>query len=135
MPRGYQPVDHPKHPTKIVDVTIGYPDGKPIGFYAIMLGLRKGCAINVHYRIFDVYNIPTKNQTQLRNWIYQLYQEKDDFLEEYYLSGQFSNENERSGNRKMPRQIKHLKWKYYFFNAFYLLSLYSIGYLFSLIFQ
>ena len=115
-------------------MTIAYPNGKPIDFFDIMLGLTRGCTINVHYRIFDVCDIPTNNQNQLQNWAYKLYQEKDRLLEKFYQTGQFLNKNECFGRRESRsdyRQIKHMKWKYYFFNVFYLLSLISFGYLFT----
>jgi len=106
-----------------------YPNGKPLGLLDVMLGLREGCTVMVHYRIFNVEEIPkAKDKTQLRNWIYRVYQEKEELLEEFYTTGRqirLSNRN-TSSNRNV---IQHVKWKYFLFNAFYVISflfLYSL---------
>jgi hypothetical protein len=38
---------------KIVDVTIAYPEGKPLDLGIICTGWRKPCVTHVHYRVFD----------------------------------------------------------------------------------
>ena len=43
--------------TKIVDVTIAYPEGKPLDLQSIVLGWRKPCVTHVHYRVFDVKDV------------------------------------------------------------------------------
>ena len=44
--------------TKIVDVTIAYPDGGvPLGIFDILSGWRPPCTTHVHYRIFDVNQV------------------------------------------------------------------------------
>ena len=43
--------------TKIVDVTIAYPEGKPLNLVSIMTGSRGACDTHVHYRIFDVKEV------------------------------------------------------------------------------
>ena len=102
-----------------------YPNGKPIGFLDIMLGLKEGCTIRVHYRVFNVEEIPTKDKNQLRNWIYRVYQEKEDLLEEFSTTGQqirLSNTNTLSNGNL----VQHLKWKYFLFNTFYFISFFSV---------
>ena len=124
--------DHPicnsKKLNKIVDVTIGYPDGKAIDFFDIMLGRKKGCTINVHYRIFDLHDIPAKDTNQFKDWMYNLYYEKDKLLEEFYITGKFTNKDFPPGRNESVdgrRQVNHIKWKYFFFNIFYFLSLFT----------
>ena len=36
--------------SKVVDVTIAYPDGKPLNLVSIATGWDPPCATNVHYR-------------------------------------------------------------------------------------
>ena len=89
---GNHPLCNSKKLNKIVDVTIGYPDGKAIDFFDIMLGRRKGCTVNVHYRIFDLHDISAKGTNHFKDWMYNLYYEKDKLLEELYITGKFINE-------------------------------------------
>ena len=42
---------------KIVDVTIAYPDGKPLGLFDILSAWRDPCAIHVHYKIYDIKQV------------------------------------------------------------------------------
>ena len=44
---------HCKAITKLVDVTIAYPDAEPISFLDNMMDWWPPCIIHVHYRIFD----------------------------------------------------------------------------------
>ena len=39
---------------RIVDMTIAYPEGKPLDLQSIVLGWRKPCNTHVHYRSWDV---------------------------------------------------------------------------------
>ena len=66
---------------KIVDVTIAYPDGKPLGLFDILSAWRPPCTIHVHYKIFDIEQLPRKTK-ELRHWMYKLYTEKEKLLEE-----------------------------------------------------
>ena len=121
---------HPIHSRnrlqKIVDVTIGYPNNTPINFLDIMLGKRKECIINVHYRIFDVADISTKDKIQLQNWMNKLYQEKDEFFNKFHFSGKLLNGHFTSKENESIHDIRHIvpiKWKYFLFNMFYFVSL------------
>lgn len=42
---------------KICDVTIAYPEGKPLDLFQIAAGNREPCATHVHYRLFDVKDV------------------------------------------------------------------------------
>jgi hypothetical protein len=43
--------------TKIVDVTIAYPDGNPLDLLSIATGWRPPCTTHVHYRVFDIKDV------------------------------------------------------------------------------
>ena len=108
---------------KIVDVTIAYPNGNPINFLDIMLGRRKGCNIHVHYRVFDVSQVPIQDSTMLRDWMYKLYNEKDVLLASFYREGRFPETQSNKNQASTERRIQHTQWKYYLYNIFYFLSL------------
>ena len=42
---------------KIVDVTIAYPDGKPLGLFDILSAWREPCTTHVHYKIYDINEV------------------------------------------------------------------------------
>ena len=42
---------------KICDVTIAYPEGKPLDLFQIVFGSRPACVTHVHYRLFDVKDV------------------------------------------------------------------------------
>ena len=134
------PSRHPKTLTKIIDVTIGYQDGKPIGFMDIMLGLRQGSEIVVNYRVFDVKSIPTKEDNDIRKFMYRLYQEKDEIISKLASTGGFNEwimRKQSDLRLSCGKRIRHQKWKYYLFNLFYataLLSFYFIAKFLYLIF-
>ena len=124
---------HPKPLTTIIDVTIGYQDGKPIGFLDIMLGLRQGSLIVVNYRVFDVKSIPKKGDNDIQKFMYRLYQEKDEILSKLGSTGGFNEwlvQKQNDLRLSYGKRIRHQKWKYYLFNLFYataLLSFYFIS--------
>ena len=43
--------------SKICDVTIAYPEGKPLDLFQIGFGSRPPCVTHVHYRVFDVKDV------------------------------------------------------------------------------
>ena len=43
--------------TKLIDVTIAYPEGNPLDLIAIFTGYRRPCKTHVHYRIYDIKDV------------------------------------------------------------------------------
>ena len=39
---------------KVVDMTIAYPEGKPLDLQSIVFGWRKPCNTHVHYRSWSI---------------------------------------------------------------------------------
>ena len=84
-------------------MTIAYPEGKPLDLQSIVLGWRPPCNTHVHYRSWDVKVRKDKRQTktsfhfyvqdlpktseELFNWMVDLYQQKEQMLDEYYKTG------------------------------------------------
>ena len=104
--------DRFKEITKIIDVTIAYPEGRPLDLLAIITGYMRPCTTHVHYRVFDVNDvspprtvlvqscdvinifapqIPTETE-KMRQWMYNLYYEKEDMLAKYYQTGIFPHD-------------------------------------------
>ena len=92
---------------KICDVTIAYPEGRPLDLFQIVLASRAACVTHVHYRVFDVQDIP-EDPEAMRHWMYNLYAEKEKMLEKYYKTGIFPYDMYPSTTRydaseKVPR--------------------------------
>jgi len=77
-----------------VDVTIAYERGQPLDLGAIALGTHPPCVVHVHYRTYDVGEIPTELE-KMRDWMYELYYEKDAMLAKYYATGVFPHDFHR----------------------------------------
>ncbi|KAL3083121.1 hypothetical protein niasHS_010923 [Heterodera schachtii] len=74
----------------VLDVTIAYPNGQPLSIGTLCFGTREQCDIAVHYRMFDAEQVPFRNDIALRDWLYNLYAEKDKLLDNYYKNGEFT---------------------------------------------
>uniref|UniRef100_A0A0N5C7L4 PlsC domain-containing protein n=1 Tax=Strongyloides papillosus TaxID=174720 RepID=A0A0N5C7L4_STREA len=102
----------------VVDVTIAYPNRIPLSVLTLLFGSREKCDIAVHYRIFDVNEIPFEDEEKLRDWIYKVYEEKDKLLDNYYHTGKFTNNDVR---RYVPFEWNKIITQYVFwFGSFYL---------------
>lgn len=116
--------------SKICDVTIAYPQGKPLDLFQIVFGSRPPCVTHVHYRIFDVKDIPTDPE-QMKHWMYNLYAEKEKMLEEYYRSGVFphgmfppasTSKKSPDSSERAPRQLHHDPLKFLLLHLFFIVS-------------
>ncbi|KAI3422120.1 hypothetical protein GPALN_012653 [Globodera pallida] len=74
----------------VLDVTIAYPNGQPLSIGTLCFGTREQCDIAVHYRMFDAEQVPFRDEIALRDWLYNLYSEKDLLLDNYYKTGEFT---------------------------------------------
>ncbi|XP_014216519.1 acyl-CoA:lysophosphatidylglycerol acyltransferase 1 [Copidosoma floridanum] len=76
----------------ILDITIAYPQGKPIDLPTIITGVRPPCQTILFYRIFPTSMIP-KEPEQLSRWLFDRWAEKEVFLENFYKYGSFNGIN------------------------------------------
>lgn len=60
---------------KIVDVTIAYPEGKPLGLFDILSAWRDPCAIHVHYKIYDIKQVKKGIRSHL--FMHKFYKKQD----------------------------------------------------------
>jgi len=101
--------------SKLVDVTIAYPDGKPLNLFSIATGWDPPCVTHVHYRVFDVAELPADPEG-LKKWMYNLYYEKEDLLANFYADGFFPN------GGSPPRPLEHSGSRYLALHLFFMLS-------------
>lgn len=126
-----------KRLTKIVDVTIAYPEGKPLDLMTLAAGFRPPCTTHVHYRIFDIKDvishialpdwnisylklilqIPTDPEA-LKNWMYELYYDKEKMLSSYYSTGIFPHDMfDKSANP--PVELAHDPLRFFILHVFF----------------
>ncbi|TKR87119.1 hypothetical protein L596_011575 [Steinernema carpocapsae] len=74
----------------VLDMTIAYPNGEPLSLMTLSLGTREECDIAVNYKIYRADEVPFEDEDKLRDWMYQVYVEKDKLLDNYYREGMFT---------------------------------------------
>jgi len=114
------PSGHVKQPiTKVVDVTIAYPEeGKPLDLVSIFTGWTPPTTTHVHYRVFDVKDIPTESEA-LFTWMVKLYEEKNRMLAEFYSSGVYPH-TMFDPKANPPTVLEHNPRRYLFLHVFFL---------------
>lgn len=86
--------DNPAKVTKsrglqwVVDVTIAYPNARPMDIQTWIFGYRPATVTHVHYRIYPIKDVPVETEP-LTDWLYQRFVEKEDLLEHFYQTGAF----------------------------------------------
>uniref|UniRef100_A0A0K2UUM2 Phospholipid/glycerol acyltransferase domain-containing protein n=1 Tax=Lepeophtheirus salmonis TaxID=72036 RepID=A0A0K2UUM2_LEPSM len=108
---------------KIVDITIAYPEGKPLDLPTIIIGNRPPCTTYFHYRVFDIESLP-KDVEELKKWIYYLYIDKEKMLSEYYQTGVWPHQMFNS-NSSPPKEMIH-DGSYYVLIHFFFIFWFSV---------
>lgn len=72
----------------ILDITIGYPNGKPLDLPNIVHGFRNPCQTYLFYRLYRSSEVPRDSES-LTRWLYDRFFEKERLLEEFYRTGTF----------------------------------------------
>ncbi|KAL3266665.1 hypothetical protein HHI36_010827 [Cryptolaemus montrouzieri] len=84
---------HPSHHLKyILDVTIGYPRGEPLGILDLIFGNLAPSKTTLYYRLFPISQVPQGNEA-LSKWIIDRWAEKENLLDTFYKTGSFPNSN------------------------------------------
>ena len=108
---------------KIVDVTIAYPDGKPLGLLDISFGSKDSLKIHVHYKIYDINELPV-DLNGMRRWMYNIYLEKEKLLHNFYATGNFPRSGADSNLVEKPRELLFDPMRFILINFFFLVSTY-----------
>ena len=87
------------------------------------MGWRKPCVTHVHYRVFNVSELP-RNDCDLTAWMVKLYQEKDEMLEKYYRTGQFPHHQYEPSHP--PKILQHDPHRFVLLHVFYLFLAYMM---------
>ncbi|KAK6767115.1 hypothetical protein RB195_026489 [Necator americanus] len=101
----------------VLDVTIAYPNGIPLSLVSLGFGTREKCDIAVNYKIYNADEVPFDDDDKLRDWMYNVYKEKDEMLARYYETGQFQS-GER-GTRVVFSWAKIIGQYMFWFASFY----------------
>jgi hypothetical protein len=69
----------------VIDVTICYPNARPLDFFRILFADRPPCETVMYYRRYRAEDIP-RDEEELTQWLFGRWKEKDDILASYYSS-------------------------------------------------
>jgi len=73
----------------VLDVTIAYPNGQPLSLATLCFGTREKCDIAVNYKMYNADEVPFHDDDKLRDWMYNVYVQKDEMLDNFYQYGEF----------------------------------------------
>lgn len=71
----------------VLDVTIAYPEGKPLDLPTIITGWRKPCQTLFFYRLYPCTQVPTQ-AAEMSKWLFSRWEEKEKMLSTYYSTGE-----------------------------------------------
>ncbi|XP_072219030.1 acyl-CoA:lysophosphatidylglycerol acyltransferase 1 isoform X1 [Leuresthes tenuis] len=78
----------------VIDVTIAYPEAKPMDIQTWIFGYRPPTVTHVHYRMYPIKEVPVEAEA-LTDWLYQRFVEKEDLLAHFYDTGSFPPEGQK----------------------------------------
>jgi len=107
----------------VVDLTLAYPEGRPLDIQSIMTGWREPCVTHIHYRVFDSKEITNMSSEERFSWMVNLYKEKDEMLGKFYETGQFPY-NQLNPGGKAPVLVEHDLARFLILHLFFLASSY-----------
>ncbi|KAK7603207.1 hypothetical protein V9T40_003206 [Parthenolecanium corni] len=121
----------------ILDVTVGYPEGKPLDLPTIVMGYRRPCKTHLCYRLYPASQVP-RDHEGMTKWLFDRWVEKEKMLETFYRTGDFPYESFcPSGKPMAPQVVRQDCLKFFILHVFFIASSYVhyqlIVYLLSLI--
>ena len=111
----------------VIDVTIGYPDNRPLDIFQVLSGRRPSCTTTLYYRKYPISEVPVE-EDQLLEWMYHRFEEKERLLETFYARGEFVvNESYHGAGSHgklitKPRMVRLNTVKIWLLNGFFMLS-------------
>jgi len=113
----------------VIDVTIGYMNGRPFDLLKNMVvGDYVACQTVVHYRKYPAAVVP-RSDKMLMQWLYERFAEKDKLLGHFYDTGTFpvqcmngSIVSDDTGHRNVFRPVSFSPTLCLLLHAFYILS-------------
>ncbi|XP_065343289.1 acyl-CoA:lysophosphatidylglycerol acyltransferase 1-like isoform X2 [Cloeon dipterum] len=93
----------------ILDITIAYPSGKPLSLFDIVTGCKEPRDTYFLYKIYEIKMIPSDPEG-MKQWLYDLFKQKDDILQHFYTTGKFPIEVGDGTLLRRPVQQDNLKF-------------------------
>ncbi|XP_067011873.1 acyl-CoA:lysophosphatidylglycerol acyltransferase 1 [Anabrus simplex] len=106
----------------VLDITIAYPEGKPLDLGAIVTGYRKPCKTFLFYRLFRCTEVPRDHEAMAK-WLYDRFAEKERMLDAYYKTGQFPC-HEFSSSPIPPTEVSQDCLRFAILHLFFITSTY-----------
>ncbi|XP_042633409.1 acyl-CoA:lysophosphatidylglycerol acyltransferase 1-like isoform X1 [Cyprinus carpio] len=72
----------------VIDMTIAYPNARPMDIQTWIFGYRDPTVTHVHYRTYPIKDVPVESEA-LTDWLYQRFVEKEKLLAHFYKTGAF----------------------------------------------
>lgn len=104
----------------ILDITIAYPQGKPIDLATIITGSRPPCETVLFYRLYPSTVVP-KEPDALAKWLYNRWAEKETLLDNFYKYGSFLGPGQPAPE---GHKIQQESMRYFIIHLFFLTSTY-----------
>lgn len=104
----------------ILDITIAYPNGDPLGLLDILFGNRPPCRTSFFYRLFHISELP-QDQEALTQWLFNRWEEKDKILDVFYKTGNFPVD-EFATNAVQPNVVAQDYLRFLILHVFFITS-------------
>uniref|UniRef100_A0A1B6F3B1 Phospholipid/glycerol acyltransferase domain-containing protein n=1 Tax=Cuerna arida TaxID=1464854 RepID=A0A1B6F3B1_9HEMI len=106
----------------VLDITIAYPEGKPLDLPTIITGWRKPCQTFMFYRLYPGSQIPTDTE-ELTKWLISRWQEKEQILSTFYSTGEIPV-SEYCSSPIPPQTVLQDPLRFFLLHVFFLTSSY-----------
>ncbi|XP_054261392.1 acyl-CoA:lysophosphatidylglycerol acyltransferase 1-like isoform X3 [Macrosteles quadrilineatus] len=106
----------------VLDITIAYPEGKPLDLPTIITGWRKPCQTFMFYRLFPGSQIPTETEA-MTEWLFSRWQEKEQILSTFYSTGEIPV-SQYCASPAPPQTVLQDPLRFFLLHVFFLTSSY-----------
>lgn len=106
----------------VLDITVAYPEGKPLDLPTIIMGQRKPCQTLLFYRMYPIAEVP-KEPEQLMKWLFARWEEKEKILSHYYQTGELPVK-EYCTSPMPPQRVIQDGLRFFILHMFFITSTY-----------
>lgn len=106
----------------VLDITIAYPEGKPLDLPTIITGWRKPCQTFMFYRLYPGSQIPTESE-EMTKWLFTRWQEKEQILSTFYSTGEIPV-SQYCASPAPPQTVLQDPLRFFLLHVFFLTSSY-----------
>lgn len=112
----------PNHLSWILDITIAYPEGKPLDLPTIILGYRPPCKTILFYRLYPCTEVPSDHE-EMTHWLYARFEEKERMLDMFYRTGEIPSDQFCS-TPTPPQLVQQDCLRFFILHLFFITSTY-----------